>query len=107
MRSLLGVFGGIFLGVAIAAGAVGAQTGETIDAGDQLYVRVIHMPDVTRNYIVGEDGIVDLSDHLRLVECLGGPSAPVSNDCRIVDVDRSGAVDMRDVAIVQRVFTGP
>ena len=56
---------------------------------------------------VGEDGIVDLSDHQKLVECLGGPSAPVSDDCRIVDVDRSGAVDMRDVAIVQRVFTGP
>lgn len=56
---------------------------------------------------VGEDGVVDLNDHRRLVECLGGPDAPVNDDCRILDIDRNGAIDMRDVAVVQRGFTGP
>ena len=56
---------------------------------------------------VGGDGVVNLSDHRKLVECLAGPDTPVNDDCRILDVDGSGAIDMRDVAVVQRSFTGP
>lgn len=53
-----------------------------------------------------EDGTVNLVDHLSLTHCLIGPAGPVSNGCDCYDVNASGAVDLRDVAAAQRVFSG-
>jgi len=54
------------------------------------------------------DGEVNALDHGAFTACLTGPSGgAISEDCRCFDLDRNGAVDMRDAAGIQRSFTGP
>lgn len=54
-----------------------------------------------------EDGGVSLFDHADFVGCAEGPSgsAPVG-DCRCFDVNRSGTIDLADLAVVQAAHTG-
>ncbi len=55
-----------------------------------------------------DDGDVDLSDHVLFETCLTGPAgAAPGTSCRCFDLDRSGAVDLRDFAAAQSSFTGP
>ncbi len=54
-----------------------------------------------------DDGDVDLTDYAQFRACLSGPAGGAPNTtCRCFDVDRSGRVDLVDVAIVQSTFTG-
>lgn len=53
-----------------------------------------------------ETGGVDLLDYDDFEPCLTGPNAGVTVGCECFDVDRSGAVDLADVAVVQTTFTG-
>ena len=54
-----------------------------------------------------EDGDVGLMDHYGQARCLVGPGGNTpTTECRCFDVNRSGTVDMADVAIVQLGFTG-
>lgn len=53
-----------------------------------------------------DDGDVDLFDYDRFEPCLAGPDSGVTEGCGCFDVDRSGAVDLRDYAIAQATFTG-
>ncbi|UCC30094.1 MAG: DUF362 domain-containing protein [Phycisphaerales bacterium] len=52
------------------------------------------------------DGDVDIDDFGEVVLCLTGPEAPATPECNSVDFDRDGYVDLGDVAVLQRVFTG-
>lgn len=54
-----------------------------------------------------EDGDVDLMDYDQFKECLNGPAGPAPlGPCRCFDVDRSGAVDLRDFHVTQSTYTG-
>ncbi len=48
-----------------------------------------------------EDGTVNLFDHDLFTQCMGGPDGGVNAGCECFDVDRSGAVDLRDFAAAQ------
>ncbi len=52
------------------------------------------------------DGDVDDDDFSEVVICLTGPEGPATPECNSVDFDRDGYVDLGDVAVLQRVFTG-
>jgi len=52
------------------------------------------------------DGDVDNNDFSEVVICLTGPEEPATPQCNSVDFDRDGYVDLGDVAVLQRVFTG-
>ncbi len=54
-----------------------------------------------------EDGLVALADYEAFERCMTGPGggAPQTG-CEAFDVDRSGSVDLADVAVVQTMFTG-
>jgi len=52
------------------------------------------------------DGIVDLLDHDSLTRCLTGPGGGVPDGCQCFDVDRSGAIDLRDFAAAQSAHNG-
>jgi len=55
-----------------------------------------------------DDGLVNLLDHSVFHRCVRGPqNGPPEQDCLCFDVDRTGVVDMKDVATIQRSFTGP
>lgn len=53
-----------------------------------------------------EDGIVSLLDYGAFATCLIGPVATTDVGCMCYDVDRSGAVDIRDFAQLQAAFAG-
>ncbi len=53
-----------------------------------------------------DDGDVDLFDFNLFKSCLTGPDGFVATECRCFDVNRSGAVDLLDFAVVQWNFTG-
>ncbi len=53
-----------------------------------------------------DDGIVDLLDHDSFTGCLTGPEGGVPNGCECFDVDRNGAVDLRDFAAAQSAHGG-
>jgi hypothetical protein len=53
-----------------------------------------------------EDGGVNLVDYDAFEACLSGPDGGVAEGCECFDVDRSGAVDLRDYAAAQAAFTG-
>lgn len=50
-------------------------------------------------------GGVDLLDHSHFEPCLLGPDAGVAEGCECFDVNRSGTVDLLDVALAQAGFT--
>lgn len=52
------------------------------------------------------DGVVNLGDHDSFVGCLAGPGSGLLTGCECFDTDRSGAVDLRDFAVSQRVYSG-
>ncbi len=52
-----------------------------------------------------DDGDVDLNDFEAFEDCLTGPDAVVDDACRCFDVNRSGTVDLADLATVQANFT--
>lgn len=52
-----------------------------------------------------EDGSVNLIDYASLSECLGGPAAAAAGGCVCFDVNRSGAIDLRDFASSQIRFS--
>jgi hypothetical protein len=52
------------------------------------------------------DGGVNLFDYDDFEPCLSGPDTSVTTGCRCQDVDRDGDVDLSDVALFQRSFTG-
>jgi len=54
-----------------------------------------------------DDGSVNLLDHATFDACLTGPDGAVSIDCRCLDVNHSGTVDLADFAEAQLFFTGP
>ncbi len=54
-----------------------------------------------------EDGDVDLLEHQLFTTCVAGPLDPVAPACLCFDVDRSGTVDLADVALIQASHTGP
>lgn len=54
-----------------------------------------------------EDGAVNLFDHTTFTECLTGPHNVLLTGCECFDVDLSGAVDLRDFAMAQVVFSSP
>ncbi len=56
--------------------------------------------------LTGDDR-VDLYDHSRLADCLGGPNAGVSGACRCADLNGNGEVGLDDFADFQVVFQGP
>ena len=47
-----------------------------------------------------------LNDYERLRACLGGPNRPAGTACTAQDLSHNGAVDLRDMSIFQRIFTG-
>ena len=51
-------------------------------------------------------GNVDLLDYDEFESCLAGPDTGVAVGCECFDVNRSGAVDLGDFAVVQTAFTG-
>jgi len=51
------------------------------------------------------DGDVDLDDYTPVPSCLNGPGG-TGVGCEIFDLDGNGAVDLRDVAVIQAAFTG-
>jgi len=54
------------------------------------------------------DGAVTLADYAAFALCLRGPADSIVDlSCRCFDVDRDGAVDIRDFARLQSLFTGP
>ena len=52
------------------------------------------------------DGDVDNYDFSNVAACLTGPEEPATSECRDADFERNGYVDLGDVAVLQRVFTG-
>jgi hypothetical protein len=52
------------------------------------------------------DGGVNLFDYGDFEPCLSGPDGGVTSGCRCQNVDRDGDVDLSDVALFQRSFTG-
>ena len=48
-----------------------------------------------------DDGTVDLIDHEALATCLTGPDVGIADGCECLDVDRSGMIDLHDVAAAQ------
>jgi hypothetical protein len=52
------------------------------------------------------DGGVNLFDYGDLIPCLSGPGGAVAPHCRCQDIDRDGDLDLSDVALFQRSFTG-
>ena len=52
-----------------------------------------------------EDGSANLLDFEAFETCLGGPADGVPEGCSCFDVDGSGNVDLRDVAIGQVAFS--
>jgi hypothetical protein len=53
------------------------------------------------------DGQVDLADHALLVNCLSGPiapPAPLPSVCEAFDTDYDHDVDLRNVAVFQRIL---
>ena len=53
-----------------------------------------------------DDGDVDLNDLEAFEDCLPGPDpTSLDDDCRCFDVNRNGAVDLADLATIQRTFT--
>lgn len=53
-----------------------------------------------------DDGTVDLLDHELFTGCLAGPDGGVPGGCECLDVDRSGAIDLRDFAVAQAAHSG-
>jgi hypothetical protein len=51
------------------------------------------------------DGDVDLYDWQELVQCLGGPNVLLPA-CEELDLNDDGAVDLADVGLLQKNFTG-
>jgi hypothetical protein len=50
---------------------------------------------------------VDLYDYAAFESCMSGPGvASPAGGCACFDLDRSGAVDLADFALVQTMFTG-
>ena len=47
-----------------------------------------------------EDGMVHLLDHGSFSECMDGPGGTPVSGCECFDVDRSGAIDLRDFAVM-------
>jgi len=53
-----------------------------------------------------DDGIIDLLDHASFTRCLAGPGGGVPNGCECLDVDASGAIDLRDFSAAQCAHNG-
>ncbi|UCE60587.1 MAG: hypothetical protein JSU63_02320 [Phycisphaerales bacterium] len=53
------------------------------------------------------DGYVDLSDYVKLNECLKGPGLTVEQACATFDFDDDSDVDLQDYAAFTAFFTGP
>jgi hypothetical protein len=54
------------------------------------------------------DGVVNLDDYARLATCLspsGGPDALLGDECRCIDLDHDGDVDLRDAATFWSAMT--
>ena len=51
-----------------------------------------------------DDGLVSLADFATMRSCMTGPGQAVHSDCRCFDIDRNGAVDIRDFAECQLAF---
>lgn len=47
-----------------------------------------------------------LSDYSNLANCLRGPGSTAGASCAKSDLNGSGDVNLRDVSIFQRIFTG-
>lgn len=52
-----------------------------------------------------EDGTVNLFDHYSFTQCLAGPDGGILWGCECFDDDRNDAVDLRDFAMAQIVFS--
>jgi len=52
-------------------------------------------------------GQVTLADVAGAMSCLQGPEVTVSPDCACFDLDASDKVDLRDMALLQLVFSQP
>jgi hypothetical protein len=53
-----------------------------------------------------DDGAVSLLDYGDFEACLSGPDGGVTTSCRCQDIDWDADVDLSDVALFQRSFTG-
>ncbi len=54
------------------------------------------------------DCVVASTDYSSLAVCVTGPAvAPVNAACQIGDTDSNGTVDLRDVAVLQTLFSAP
>jgi probable HAF family extracellular repeat protein len=53
-----------------------------------------------------DNGQTGLEDYAVFHDCLTGPGIPVDDSCRACDVDRDGAVDLRDTQYLQWAFGG-
>ncbi len=56
--------------------------------------------------VADHDGDVDFADYVGLEACLTGPGGDLVPTCECFDLDGSGFVDLADVAVFQRSFTG-
>ena len=52
------------------------------------------------------DAAVDLVDYELFPSCLSGPTGDILLECACLDLDRDGDLDLSDVAVFQRMFTG-
>lgn len=52
------------------------------------------------------DGLVDFDDFAVLANCMAGPAVYVPPECRCVDFDEDGDLDLADFARFQPPFTG-
>ena len=53
------------------------------------------------------DGDIDLVDFKRLDACFSGPEGVIEPGCGLFDLDHDLDIDMADVGLFQRAFTGP
>ena len=53
------------------------------------------------------DNDADLDDFGILAECLAGPDIAMQDGCTCFDMDDSGTVDLADLALFQKAFSGP
>lgn len=46
------------------------------------------------------DGLFNLVDHEQFTQCFGGPGGGLLSGCECFDIDRTGEIDLRDVAAI-------
>ena len=69
-------------------------------AGFQFVVQPILPDDCDRN------NAVDWADYLEFEQCITGPDHGASSECTCTDFDFDASVDLRDLSMMQRQFTG-